>query len=231
MAINAAQKNKILQVVNVFETGSPQGEYGKVVVYADGPVGSDGKRMKQITYGRSQTTEFGVLKILLQQYVDAGGQYAAGISPYLSKIGKQPSLHGDSAFKKLLRDAGTNDPVMAATQDKFFDQLYYQPAYQWFVANKFTLALSLLVIYDSYIHSGSILPFLRERFPERVPKNGGDEQTWIKQYVNVRHNWLAGHPNTILRGTIYRTNCFKAAISKGNWDLSMPVNANGVIIS
>ncbi|MBX9782113.1 MAG: chitosanase [Chitinophagaceae bacterium] len=231
MPITVAQKTKILQIVNVFETGSTAGKYGSVTLLADGPKGSDGKPIRQITYGRSQTTEFGNLKALLQQYVNNNGLFAAQLTPYLSKIGKRPSLFTDTVLLKLLKDAGNTDPVMQKTQDVFFDQLYYQPAFGWFTTMKFTEALSLLVIYDSYIHSGSVPPWLREKFTEPVPKNGGDEKIWIQQYVTARHNWLANNSRANLRATVYRTQCFKNCISKSNWDLSQPVNANGVIVN
>lgn len=56
--------------------------------------------------------------------------------------------------------------------------------------NGFSLPLSALVIYDSFIHSGSILYFLRKRFHEMPTAKGGDEKTWIRQYVGVRQNCL-----------------------------------------
>jgi chitosanase len=230
MPITTQQKQKILQIVNVFETGSREGNYGAISLFFDGPPGADGKPIKQITYGRSQTTEFGNLKALIQQYVDANGLFAAELRPFVPKIGKRPSLCTDAFLLKALKDAGKNDPVMKRVQDSFFDQLYYQPAFNWFSGMKFTMALSLLVIYDSFIHSGGIPAFLREKFSEAVPKNGGDEQIWIRQYVNARHTWLANHPRTILRKTIYRTQCFKTCITKNNWDLTLPVNANGTIV-
>lgn len=231
MPITSAQKNKILQIVNVFETGTTVGDYAAISLYKDGPNGADGKPIRQITYGRSQTTEFGNLKALLQMYINNNGAYAAAMSPYLSKIGKKPSLCTNQEFLQLLKDAGRHDVQMQKTQDSFFDQLYYQPAYNWFSGMKFTTALSLLVIYDSFIHSGTVPSWLRERFPEPVPKNGGNEQTWITQYVNARHNWLANHQRTILRGTVYRTRCFKNCITSNNWNLDKPVNANGVVIA
>jgi chitosanase len=230
MGITVAQKKKIIKVVNVFETGTIDGNYADISIYVDGPKGPDGKQIKQITYGRSQTTEFGVLKILIDQYIANNGQYANQFKSYASKIGKQPSLHNDANFKKLLRDAGKLDPIMRNTQDSFFDQLYYQPALSWFTSMKFTLPLSMLVIYDSFIHSGTILAFLRERFPASVPKNGGDEKTWIKQYVAVRHTWLANHSNKILRNTVYRPICFENAIAQNNWDLAKPIIANGTTV-
>lgn len=229
MAISANQKRKIMQVINVFETGTPTGNYSNISIYADGPV-INGQRIKQITYGRSQTTEYGVLKILIQQYIANNGQFASQLKPYVDKIGKQPSLCTDTTFKSLLKNAGQNDPIMKTTQDVFFDQLYYQPAFKWFTSMKFTLALSLLVIYDSFIHSGSIPVFLRQKFPESVPVNGGDEKKWITQYVAARHDWLGHHSNKILRSTVYRPITFEKVIFQNNWDLTQPIDAHGTII-
>ena len=74
--ITATQKSKILQVVNVFETGTKQGKYDMLVIYADGINNS-----RQITYGRSQTTEQGNLKALLQLYILKKGKFAAQFQP------------------------------------------------------------------------------------------------------------------------------------------------------
>lgn len=231
MPINTTQKNKILRVINVFETGTPDGKYDNISIYADGPV-RGGVKIRQITYGRSQTTEFGNMKRLLELYIERQGMYADPFSQYLGKIGgNKPSLNTNTAFKQLLKDAARNDVVMRQTQDEFFDIYYYQPALVWFDGNKFKEALSMLVIYDSFIHSGSIPGFLRQRFPERTPSNGGNERKWIEQYVNARHDWLKTHTNTILQKTIYRTNCFKKQIANDNWDLSQTVNANGVNVA
>ncbi len=223
MNITDQQKKIIEQVVNVFETGKVQGDYGSLVIMADGP-----HKAKQITYGRSQTTEYGNLEELIEMYVGSGGQFAAQLKPYLPKIGVTPLIN-DATFKQLLRDAGRKDPAMQKVQDEFFDKRYYQPAMTWADGNGFTLALSALVVYDSYIHSGSIPLFLRKRFSEKTPKNGGDEKKWIKQYVDTRRQWLATHSNTLLRKTVYRMDCFENEIARANWDLSkLPINAHGV---
>ena len=103
------------------------------------------------------------------------------------------------------------------------------PAMGWADDNGFTMALSALVVYDSYIHSGCILWFLRQRFAESPPALGGDEQTWVSDYIDVRHDWLANHRRSAVRKSIYRTRAFKEQIAMGNWDLSMlPVLMNGV---
>jgi chitosanase len=64
------QKRICEQVINVFESGRPQEVYSAITVLRDGP-----HKMRQVTYGRSQTTEYGNLNELLEMYVDAGGSY------------------------------------------------------------------------------------------------------------------------------------------------------------
>ena len=63
-----------------------------------------------------------------------------------------------------------------------------------------------------------------------MPKNGGDEKTWIKQYVTTRDEWLRYYTNTILRKTVDRTECFQDAINKNNWDLSKIIDANRTFV-
>jgi chitosanase len=229
MTITSEQKWRIIEAVSVFETGRPQGDYAKVTILNDWQQ-PDGQRHPQITYGRMQTTESGKLKKLLSMYVEYKGLYAAGMAPYLPRLGQFPSLHQDQALLGLLREAGQNDPVMHATQDAFFEQEYWQPAHRWFAANGFATALSMLVVFDSFIHSGSIPSFLRKRFPAVPPAKGGSEQEWMRQYVEARHEWLLNHRDAILRKTIYRTRCLLDQMAADNWNLDKPVNANGVVV-
>lgn len=222
MKLIAGQRLICDRVINVFETGTIKGKYGAISIYDDGP-----HDIRQITYGRSQTTEYGNLGKLIQMYVLAGGEYSDELSPYVKLIGKV-ALVDNSPFKDLLRRAGNEDPIMWATQDKFFDQVYFEPARKWAETNGFTLALSMLVIYDSFIHSGSILDFLRSRFAEATPKKGGDEKTWISQYVDVRNKWLSTHSKPVIKSSAYRTRDLLREIKRGNCDLAMlPIVANG----
>jgi chitosanase len=226
MNLTSQQKSICEHIVNVFETGSIEGDYGALVTMNDGPHG-----VRQVTYGRSQTTEYGNLEELVQMYVDSHGTFSDKLRPYLPKIGVTP-LAGDNEFKQLLKDAGNNDPIMRQVQDVFFDRRYYKPAILWASDNGFTLPLSALVIYDSLVHSGGILDFLRKRFSETTPANGGDENTWITQYVDVRQDWLANHSNELLRKTVYRTKCFKREMDRQNWDLmQLPIDAHGVNVN
>ncbi|MET0222191.1 MAG: chitosanase, partial [Tardiphaga sp.] len=210
------------RVLNVFETGSVEGDYSAISIFADGP-----NNIRQITYGRAQTTEYGNLRELVRMYVDAGAQFSAELHPFVPQIGRT-ALVDNANFKSLLRRAGAEDAVMRSTQDDFFDHRYLTPALNWAAQNGFTRALSALVIYDSFIHSGRILDLLRARFDERPPASGGDEQTWIRQYVDARHEWLLNHDRPAVRNSAYRTRDLAREIARNNWDLSqLPIMANG----
>ena len=181
------KKQKIQSIVNCFETGSAAGNYGDVSIFADGKGG-----VRQLTYGKSQCTEQGHLPELLRNYVAANGQFAKEISAAIPNLNK--GAVNDKILIAALKKAGA-DPIMVACQDKLFDEKYFNPAMKWADSNGFKENLSLLVIYDSFIHSGGILDFLRKRFSATTPKNGGEEKDWITQYINIRHDWLKNHKN------------------------------------
>lgn len=216
--------SKIEAVGNIFETGSEQGDYDEVVVYPDGKGGT-----RQVTYGKSQTTEQGNLPILIEMYIAADGKYAEALKPGLDKMKAGISVANDSVFKITLQEAG-KDPIMHDVQDEFFKLYYLKPALNWFFEHGFTQPLSLLVIYDSFIHSGGILNFLRKKFSAVPPSVGGNEKGWISSYVTVRRAWLLKNSNKILQKTVYRMDTFLDAIMKGNWNLEQKINAHGRII-
>lgn len=227
-------KNKIIRIVNVAETSVPEGDYTKVTIANDGP-----KNIRQISYGRSQLTEFnGSLGALIKKYVEFyKGSYANEFRPYIGRIGKGSTLANDPRFIVLLKSAG-NDPLMRQAQDEIFEFQYWRVAFNYSIEWKLNYPLSVLVLYDTIIHSGpsiespkSIVPFLRKQFKEPLPSNGGDEKRWISAYVLARHKWLETNTKKpILRKTIYRTQCLLDNIATNNWYLEKPVIMNGVTI-
>ncbi len=223
MQLTREQKSLIERTVNAFETGSANGDYAAVAIYADGP-----NKIRQITYGRSQTTEYGNLRALVRKYVDAKALYSEALEPYVGQIGGVP-LTDDPQFKKILRQAGRQDPVMRAVQNEFFDKAYFQPAMQWADDHGFTLPLSALVLYDSFIHSGSILWVIRNQFSETPPAQGGDEKEWMKAYLRERQEWLAASTRPAVRKSVYRVKDLSREADRDNWDLSqLPILANGI---
>ena len=227
MNLDMPIKTLILSVVNIFETGTPDGKYDDISIYADGKPDASGKKTRQVTYGRSQTTEQGNLKDLIAAYIANNGVFSKNFSYYLPKIGVEP-LVDNEMFKTVLKDAAREDPIMKTTQDAFFDKRYFQPAVTFCVDNKFTLPLSMLVIYDSHIHSGKVPQTVRNMFSESIPKNGGDEKEWIKAYVDARRRWLLRLQEPVPQ-TVYRMDCFKAQINIDNWMLDKPVLSNGTL--
>lgn len=211
-------KKKIQTIVNVFETSSLKPRYDILIVANDGP-----DKCAQISYGKQQCAEFGNLHALVKLYCESGGKYSSDLKTFLDFIGnpKHP-LSSNQTFKQLLKLAGT-DPVMHQVQDDFFDRYYWNPAYNFFSVNLFTLPLSMAVIYDSYIHSGGVPVWLRKEFPAVPPIKGGDEKEWVKEYVTTRDNWLEHNSKKILRGTDYRTDAWIEQIQNENWNLLQPV--------
>jgi chitosanase len=191
-----------------------------VALLKDGPGGK-----RQVTYGKHQTAETGQLGDLLRRYCYGEGykfgRYKEQLRPFLPHIGKY-TLAENAGFVQLLKDAASCE-VMQRCQDDYFDEVYWQPAARWFTANGFTLPLSMLVIYDSFIHSGSVPSWLRDDFSEMPPAKGGDERKWITQYVAARDKFLEGNANAAVRGSDYRTDCLLEQVATGNWSLAAPV--------
>jgi chitosanase len=215
----------IRRILSVAETGEPQWNPAAVYKYNDGP-----NESPQWTLSIGFTELGGNLKKVLQRYGDRGGVFAAEFTPYISVMGKKHI--NDPEFKSLLQKAGKEDPLMLEVQEEMFDKLYLGPAFEW--ANKYGFAypLSYLVIADSFLHSGSMLDFLMNRFSEKKPADGGDDKDWIKAYTKARKDWLANHSNPLLRSTVYRCNCYLGQIKNDNWDLDQaPVVMHGTIVS
>lgn len=212
------KKQKIQRILNVFETGTPDGKYGNVSIFNDGP-----GNVKQISFGRSQTTQHSNLQELINDYISNGGKYS---DEFRGVNFKDYNLVYNKRIIDALKKSG-DDPIMRLTQDRFFDRRYWEPAMKWAEENGFTLPISQLVIYDSFIHSGGILSFLRKRFSEKTPINGGDEIEWIRAYLKTRHNWLATHSRPILRKTIYRTSNMINHLETKDYQLNNKFFANG----
>ena len=49
-------------------------------------------------------------------------------------------------------------------------------------------------------------------------------------YLRVRRDWLANHPNTLLRRSVYRMDALKGLIDTDNWDLGLPFRVRGQLI-
>ena len=222
----------MLKVINCFEHSTVVPQYNRVSVLRDSIKRDDSNIVDiklQVSYGIIQFNESSYLKNLLIDYTVQNGAYAKDFLPYIDLIGTCV-LHQDTDFKSLLRLAG-QDHIMRKCQDAIYEENFINPALKWADNEGFTLPLSTLVILDSFVHSGSVPMFIRRRFKEPVPRNGGTEKDWISEYILHRKKWMLSHKNTLLRNCAYRMNCFAALIADDNWMLEkLPIFANGVKI-
>ena len=219
----------IRRILSVAETDRVEWNPGAVYVYEDDNRFKPPR--KQITLSIGFTEGGGNLKKVLQRYVEKGGALGAQFAPYLPKLGSGPTLAGDPKFKNLLKEAG-KEPAMVKAQEECFDEFYLGPAFVWASSHGFTLPLSYMVIADSFLHSGSMLASLMSKFPEKKPKDGGNEQAWIRAYTKARKQWLATHSNKLLNKTVYRANCYIEQMERGNWEMrEHPIVMNGTRVT
>jgi len=230
----ADQRRAINAVLSIFETGRvpTAASYSTCTILPDGA---------GISYGTHQSTDrAGSLDAIVKRYIELGGTQAAALQPYLpyfaaNKSASEPPKGPWSAETvnviNLLKAAGA-DPKMQQAQEEVFDSHYFMPAVNHANSAGLTKALSLLVCYDTCIHSGpGGVTMVRNMFAAKSPANGGDEATWVKAYLNARRNWLATHKLTVLHGTVYRMDALMALVNEGNWDLKMPFKCRGVSVS
>lgn len=214
----------IKSIVNVFETGRAEGDYGAVALLDDGA---------GISYGRSQATDGGGnLDRIVWRYLDLGGRFGEQLRPFLEILGSDASTRVDpddppawvTEVMDLLAAAGREDPLMQQAQDEVFDQRYWVPAERWATEMQLVLPLSWAVVYDTVIHSGpGGVWWIRRLFPDLPPSRGGTEKSWTRAYVRARYAWLAGHERLAVRRTVYRMSAFLSLIAEPNWDLEPPV--------
>lgn len=216
-ALTATQAQACKAILNLFETGDVVGSYGSVTVLA----GDTG----QLTFGRSQTTlGSGNLALLIERYAsNPAARFGTRLAAWLPRLqARDTSLNADEHLKNILR-ATADDPVMRDIQDAFFDDLYWLPALRACKGLGLSTALGAAVVYDSHIQGSWKL--IRDRTVQAV--GGGPQQVgeprWISAYVQMRHDWLATHTNTLLRKTVYRMDALARLIALGNWGLALPM--------
>lgn len=225
------QKRAIDCVLAIFETGKvpTAASYSTCTILKDGA---------GISYGKHQCTDnSGSLDLVVKKYIELGGQQAGALGPFLPYLTANkstaekpggPYTVETQTLINILKVAGA-DPIMHQAQDHVFDVNYFMPAVNHAKDAGLTTVLGLLVIYDTCIHSGpGRVGTHRAAFPEKSPKNGGDEKAWIKSYLNTRRAWLAANSNALVQKTVYRQDAILELIKADNWGLKFPFTVRGV---
>lgn len=222
--LTMTQKKAAQAIVNIFETSSVLGDYGKVTLIA----GDTG----HLTFGRSQTTlGSGNLHKLLQEYCNnPGARFQSQLAPFLPRFeARELSLNHEPHLHNILR-ATADDLVMRETQDVFFDRAYWQPAERSAHQLGITTPLGIAVVYDSQVHGSW------ESMRTRTSQQAGTlatlgEKEWINAYVRTRHQWLVNHTRRDLRATAYRMEALQRLIDLEQWGLELPLVVHGQEIS
>jgi len=217
------QKATAQAIVNVFETGRPQGDYARIGLI-DGDAGG-------LSYGRAQVSlGSGNLARLLNEYCgEPDALHAGALRPYLPRLSaRDATLNHDDGFRASLAAAGA-DPCMRRIQDAYFDREFWQLALRRAEAHEITTPLGIAVVYDSCIQGGFASVALDVDMHKGRPP-AVREECWIEFYVKSRRSFLA-HSRPPLPSTTYRLDAFMQLIEAGNWNLDLPITAHGVTIS
>lgn len=222
-ATTATQARAAKAIVNLFETGQVLGDYGAVTVLP----GDTG----HLTYGRSQTTlGSGNLAVLIDRYcTQPGARFGARLRDWRASLkARDRALDRDQQLHNLLR-ACADDPVMRDVQDRFFDETYWQPAVRAAARLGLRLPLGVAIVYDSWVHGS--WGAMRDRTDRGGTVQQSGEREWLERYVDTRRDWLATHPNLLLRRTVYRMDAFRGLMDQGYWGLQLPLVVRGREIS
>ena len=148
-------------------------------------------------------------------------------SPVLPQVeARDTTLDRDLKLHNVLR-ATADDPVMRDVQDTFFDKTYFDPAMRTATGFGINTPLGRAVVYDSAVHGSWAR--IRDRI-DGTPATMG-EREWIDRYVTERRNWLASHPRSDLRATVYRMDALRRLIDLAAWGLELPLVVRGAEIS
>lgn len=204
------QKRTCHAVVNVFEGGSPRGNYAAVQTTDSGIV----------SYGRCQATlASGSLGEMLSEYVKGKGNHASQFAFYKRLIdAKDPMLRTNKQFLELLRSAA-KDSVMQRVQNSYFDKAYWRPAVKTATDRNVTTPLGIAVVFDSFVHGSFYLIASTVTYI--------DEKTYVAKYCEARRQWLASKRG-LLAKTVYRPQTFLDLIAEDNWSLDLPFTVRGV---
>lgn len=232
-------KRVAIAIVNTFETGKQDGDYGAVVVLDDGA---------GFSVGRSQATDGGgTLDAVLARYAELTPEPKTDAGPadpaWYARFVLAPLLKADSSralpstkkgipagLPQWAKDAIAwfqkmgDDPTWRQAQDDVFERGYWLPALARANYLGLALPLSIAAVYDTEIQSGAKgLQRIRALFPEVPPYKGGDEKAWTLAYLKARRAWLAGHARADVRASVYRMDAFLGWAVAGLWHLPTPL--------
>jgi hypothetical protein len=97
-------------------------------------------------------------------------------------------------------------------------ELYYvNLSNDWVSEQKFTLPLSQLIIYFSYINFGGVLNCFLNSLPEQTPLKKGDEKRWVYYYLVAMQTMLQTTNNLMQSKPHFMIAYFMAQVKSNKW--------------
>lgn len=222
-SLTATQALAAKAVVEVFECGLPRGDYGLLNVQP----GETGR----LTYGRARVTlGSGHLHRLVERYcATVGARFGGRLRAWLPVLATRgASADTDLKLHNLLR-ACADDAVMRDLQDAAFDALHWEPALRAATRLGLRSPLGAAVVFDGWMHGSWAL--LRDRTLAGGSVQQLGEHEWVQRYLRTRREWLASHPNPLMRQAVVRMDALQRLAAQDAWALSLPLVVQGQEIS
>ncbi len=241
MLLTPGQRLFIKNTLSVFESGKlfSVGSAATITILSDGAGYSAGSH--QAT-DKSDSVDLIVKDYIARPCAKFAREFEAFLPDLVANAStrenpKKPSARAQ-AFMALWRRAAAEDTALfIASQDAVFERVYWTPVQSIMAQDKFQFALTGLVLYDTSIQSGAArIATHRQTFAAGPPKNGGDEKTWTRAYIEARAAWISSFVSSspdkqkLVRNSVYRANELREMAQGDNWDLRLPAKVLGVTV-
>ncbi|MEJ8838222.1 peptidoglycan-binding protein [Ramlibacter sp. AN1133] len=185
----------------------------------------------RLTFGGARASlGSGHLHLLVERYCGTvGARFGARLRAWLPALaGRSATVDREGKLHNLLR-ASADDPVMRDLQDSLFDELYWDPSLRAASRLGIRSPLGVAVVHESWLR-GAWTP-LRDRASAGGSVQQVGEHEWLRRYVQLRRDWLATHPNPLLREAVACMDTFRHLMDQEAWALPLPLVVNGEEIS
>lgn len=223
---DAAHKTRALQLISVFENGTPELQYAYVEDLDDG---------RGFTVGLGFTTGTGDALDVVTAYSDAVGDNV--LTPFVPELQRLADLDegegsddvsGLDGFADAWEAAAADDEFRAA-EDRVVDVNVYQPSLVHWNALGHTSALSLFAIFDAvWMHGDGDDLDGTPALIERTCVDPNDEDQWLRTFLAVRANDMLAPANADTKdewtAALPRIDVQEDLVFAGNFDFDGPID-------
>ena len=212
------QADTILQLVSLPENSDPK--WWNNYNYAENL--HDGRGITFSICGFCSGTGDGILVLLELQKINPNHKLCKYI-PAMKKTNGS-NVTGLSGFISDVKSLGDDKEWQTAVW-RILIQLYWGPGMQLAAKYGCKLPITKGEIYDSMINHGDTdsLEDMIDRIRSSPPSQGGNEITWLNEYLTVRRRVITVEDTSLDDGQPDRVDLWKSIISKGNYNLDRPL--------